>query len=235
MIFVLNLKFKFLFLGMQKLMFSISLLALFVFPAIVQGQTSFGIRGGYSISSMSYRYSAGRPAVRTNGISAPTFAFVMEHFAGKNAGIQIEVQYLTLGFSQTDTVLTGTNRTELNYLKVPVLSNFYAGKGGRFHIKIGPHFGYLLNATDVSRSFEGPTFLPTYGSPGDDPRRFMYGLTAGAGLSKLFGKSTIEGDLRFSYEFGRPETQDRIFDMNSSNIEFTLTYLFQALKSKAQN
>lgn len=235
MIFVHNLKIKFLFLGMQKFIISITLLAFLVFPELVQGQTSFGIRGGYSVSSMSYRYSPSRPTVRTSGISAPTFAFVMEHFAGKNAGIQVEIQYLTLGFSQTDTVLTGTNRTELNYLKVPVLSNFYAGKGGRFHIKIGPHFGYLLNATDISRDFEGSTFLPTYGSHGDDPRKFMYGLTAGAGLSKLFGKSTIEGDVRFSYELGRPETQDRIFDMNSTNIEFTLTYLFQALKSKAQN
>lgn len=219
---------------MQKLIFTISIIALLSLPIMVKGQTSFGIRGGYSVSSMSYRYSAGRPAVRTGGISAPTFAFVMEHFAGKNAGIQIEIQYLTLGFTQTDTLLVGTNQTELNYLKMPILSNFYAGKGGRFHIKIGPHFGYLLNATDVQRDFEGPLFLPTYGTPEDNPRKFMYGLTAGAGLSKLFGKSTLEADLRFSYEFGRPETLDRIFDMNSTNIELTLTYLFRVAKLKTQ-
>ncbi|MCS4433856.1 PorT family protein [Aquiflexum gelatinilyticum] len=219
---------------MQKLIFTISIIALLSLPILVNGQTSFGIRGGYSVSSMSYRYSAGRPAVRTGGISAPTFAFVMEHFAGKNAGIQIEIQYLTLGYIQTDTLLVGTNQTELNYLKMPVLSNFYAGKGGRFHIKIGPHFGYLLNATDVQRDFEGPLFLPTYGMPEDNPRKFMYGLTAGAGLSKLFGKSTLEADLRFSYEFGRPETLDRIFDMNSTNIELTLTYLFRVAKLKTQ-
>jgi len=227
--------FKHLFLEMQKLIFYIAVFALLALPVLVQGQTSFGIRGGYSVSSLSYRTGAGRPPTRTNGISAPTFAFVMEHFAGKNAGIQIEVQYLTLGYSQTDTVFAGTNRTELDYLKMPVLSNFYAGRGGRFHIKIGPHFGYLLNATDVQRDFDGNNFLPTYGGPGDNPRKFMYGLTGGAGLSKLFGKSTLEGDLRFSYEFGRPETLDRIFEINSTNIEFTLTYLFQALKSKTQN
>ncbi|MCH6198587.1 PorT family protein [Aquiflexum sp. LQ15W] len=220
---------------MQKLIFYIAVFAFLALPILVQGQTSFGIRGGYSVSSLSYRTGAGRPPTRTSGISAPTFAFVMEHFAGKNAGIQIEIQYLTLGYSQTDTVFAGTNRTELDYLKMPVLSNFYAGRGGRFHIKIGPHFGYLLNATDVQRDFDGNNFLPTYGGPGDNPRKFMYGLTAGAGLSKLFGKSTLEGDLRFSYEFGRPETLDRIFEINSTNIEFTLTYLFQALKSKTQN
>jgi hypothetical protein len=220
---------------MCKSIVALAVAFLLLSPEFCYGQTSFGIRGGYSVSSMAYRSTPSRPQVQTAGISAPTFAFVMEHFASKNAGIQIEIQYLTLGYTQTDTVLTGTNKTELTYLKMPVLSNFYVGKGGRFHIKIGPHFGYLLEATDVSRNFEGPLFLPTYGNPEDDPRKFMYGLTAGAGLSKLFGKSTIEGDLRFSYEFGRPETQDRIFDMNSTNIEFTLTYLFRALKSKAQN
>lgn len=220
---------------MQKFIFSLAVSVFLSLPAFVQGQTSFGIRGGYSVSSMTYRATPSSPQTRTSGISAPTFAFVMEHFAGKNAGIQIEVQYLTLGFTQTDTVLVGTNRTELDYLKMPVLSNFYAGKGGRFHIKIGPHFGYLLNATDVQRDFDGDKFLPTYGGQGDNPRKFMYGLTGGAGLSTLFGKSTLEGDLRLSYEFGRPETQDRIFDMTSTNIELTITYLFQALKSKSQN
>jgi hypothetical protein len=198
-------------------------------------QTSFGIRGGYSSSNITYRYEAGRPPVRTSGITAPTFAFVLEHFTNKNAGVQIELQYLKLGFTQEDELTLAVNQSEWEYLKVPFLSNFYAGRGGRFHIKLGPHFGYLLNATDIQRNFEGPTVLPTYGGPSDDPRKFMYGLTGGAGLSKLFGKSTLEGDVRFSYEFGRPEGQDRIFDMNSTNIEITLTYLFQVAKTKLQN
>lgn len=198
-------------------------------------QTSFGIRGGYSSSNITYRYEAGRPPIRTSGITAPTFAFVVEHFSNKNAGIQIELQYLKLGFTQEDELTMAVNQSEWEYLKVPFLSNFYAGRGGRFHIKLGPHFGYLLNATDIQRNFEGITVLPTYGGPSDDPRRFMYGLTGGAGLSKLFGKSTLEGDVRFSYEFGRPEGQDRIFDMNSTNIEVTLTYLFQVAKTKLQN
>ncbi|SMD42664.1 Outer membrane protein beta-barrel domain-containing protein [Aquiflexum balticum DSM 16537] len=196
-------------------------------------QTSFGIRGGYSISRMSYLYELGRPSIRTSGIAAPTFSFVFEHFNNKNAGVQIELQYLTLGYTQ-ESDLGETNQTELEYLKIPFLANFYAGKSGRFHIKIGPHIGYMINATDVLREFEDPTNLPTYGGANDDPNRFMYGLTGGAGLSKLFGKSTLEGDVRFSYEFGRPEGQDRIFDMNSTNIEITLTYLFQVAKTKLQ-
>lgn len=195
-------------------------------------QTSFGVRGGYSSSNITYRYAPGRPPVRTPGITAPTFAFVLEHFANKNAGVQLELQYIKLGYTQEDELSQAINQTELEYLKVPILSNFYAGRGGRFHVKLGPHFGYLMNATDTQRNFEGPTVMPTYGGALDSPRKFMYGLTAGAGLSKLFGKSTLEGDVRFSYEFGRPETQDRIFDMNSTNIEITLTYLFQVAKTK---
>ncbi|WP_373495285.1 outer membrane beta-barrel protein [Aquiflexum sp.] len=210
-------------------------LILMGFSEASEAQTSFGIRGGYSSSNITYRHAPGRPPIRTSGITAPTFAFVLEHFGNKNAGIQIELQYLKLGYTQEDELTLAVNQSEWDYLKVPFLSNFYAGRGGRFHIKLGPHFGYLMNATDTQRNFEGPTIMPTYGGLQDDPRKFLYGLTAGAGLSKLFGKSTLAGDVRFSYEFGRPEKQDRIFDMNSTNIEITLTYLFQVAKSKFQN
>jgi hypothetical protein len=214
---------------------SIFLLSILMILALgnTSAQTSFGIRGGYSISRMSYLYELGRPAIRTSGIASPTFSFVFEHFNNKNAGVQIELQYLTLGYTQ-ESDEGEINQTEWEYLKTPFLANFYAGKSGRFHIKIGPHIGYMINATDVLREFEDPTNLPTYGGANDDPNRFMYGLTGGAGLSKLFGKSTLEGDVRFSYEFGRPEGQDRIFDMNSTNIEITLTYLFQVAKTKLQ-
>jgi hypothetical protein len=218
---------------MQKIVAVFVSLLLFV-SAESWAQTSIGIRGGISSSTLRYRYSAGRAEVRTGGITAPTFALVIEHFASKNAGIQVEFQKITLGYTQSND-MGKTNISEWDYLKMPVLANFYAGKSGRFHIKIGPHVGHMLQARDVQREFVGDeTDLPTYGGPSDNPNRFMYGITAGAGLSKLFGKSTLEGDFRFSYEFGRPETQDRIFDMNSTNIEITLTYMFQFLKRKNQ-
>lgn len=60
----------------------------------------------------------------------------------------------------------------------------------------------------------------------------MYGMTAGAGISKLFGKSTISGEVRFAYDFTNPEAQDRIYDMNSTNLEFTLAYLFRIREPK---
>ena len=87
----------------------------------------------------------------------------------------------------------------------------------------------MLDAEDVSRQFEGanPTEIPTYGGSDDAPNKFMYGITAGAGISKLFGKSTISGEVRFAYDFTNPESQDRVFDMNSTNLEFTLAYLFR--------
>ena len=77
---------------------------------------------------------------------------------------------------------------------------------------------------------EGVLVIPTYGQPGDDPNRIMYGLTGGVGLSKLFGRHTVQAEARFSYEFGRPESQDRIFDLNFTQLEFTLAYLFMVIK-----
>lgn len=192
-------------------------------------QTSVGIRGGLSQSSVSYRPQIASLSYKVPGVSAPTYSVVVEQFFAKNAGAQIEFQWLTTGFTGTDTLNTG-NETRFDYIKVPLLSNFYLGNSGRFHIKMGPHFGYLLGAKDVTRVNEGDLLIPTYGQPGDDPKKFMYGLTAGVGLSKLFGKSTIQAEVRYSYEFGRPESQNRIFEINFTNIEFTLSYLFRVLK-----
>ncbi|SIS64824.1 porin family protein [Belliella pelovolcani] len=200
----------------------------------VYAQTSVGFRGGYSVSNYSYRFTPGARTTRSPGITAPTYSFVIEQFLAKNAGAQIELQYIQLGYTQRDT-LDRTNQTRLDYLKVPFMSNFYFGNKGRFHIKLGTHFGYLLNASDTQREYEASGLLPTYGGVEDSPRRLLYGLSAGAGLSKLFGKSTLAGEVRFSYDFSRPETQDRIFDMTSTNLEFTLSYLFQIIKPKWQN
>ncbi|AFL83872.1 hypothetical protein Belba_1240 [Belliella baltica DSM 15883] len=196
-------------------------------------QTSIGFRGGYSSSNYSYRFRPGSPVTRTGGITAPTYSLVIEQFLAKNAGAQIEIQYLQLGYTQRDT-LDQTNQTTFEFIKVPFMSNFYFGNKGRFHIKIGTHFGYMLNAADPIREYETPGVLPTYGGIEDRPRKFLYGLSAGAGLSKLFGKSTLAGEVRFSYDFNRPETQNRVFDMTSTNLEFTLSYLFQIIKPKWQ-
>ncbi|MEX2593063.1 MAG: outer membrane beta-barrel protein [Anditalea sp.] len=210
----------------RTLLFLFLLLLIFV---DIKAQTSVGIRGGLSKSSMSYRPHIASVTYSVPGVSTNTYSLVVEQFFAKNAGAQIEFQSLIIGYIGTDTLNTG-NETRFEYIKIPLLSNFYFGNSGRFHIKMGPHFGYLLNVKDVTRVIEGELLIPTYGQPGDDPKTFMYGLTAGVGISKLFGKSTIQGEVRFSYEFGRPESRNRIFDISSTNLEFTLAYLFQVFK-----
>lgn len=204
-------------------------LLLFLSFSALEAQTSIGLRGGISQSSLSYRPEIASFSYRVPGVTTPTYSLVIEQFFAKNAGAQIEFQYLTTGYTGTDTLNTG-NETRFDYLKIPFLSNFYLGNSGRFHIKMGPHFGYLLRAKDVARVLEGDLVIPTYGQEGDEPRKLMYGLTAGVGISKLFGKSTIQGEVRYSYEFGRPEGQNRIFDINFTHLEFTLAYLFQVIK-----
>lgn len=191
-------------------------------------QLSVGIRGGYTLSSYSYQPTASQRSLSLDGIGSPTFAFVVEYFNAKNAGVELNVQHITLGFRQINDE-NEVNQTELTYLKLPFLASFFAGRSGRFQIKVGPHLGYLLEAKDVTREFSGGNFpeMPTYGQPGDDPNKLMYGLTAGAGISKLFGKSTLSGEARFSFDFTNPESQDRVFDVRSTNLEFTLAYLFR--------
>ncbi len=208
-------------------------MTLLALPIAASAQLSVGIRGGYATSSYSYQATASNRSTTVDGIGAPTFAFVVEYFNSKNAGVELNIQQLTLGFRQAngDGEL---NQSELTYLKTPFLASFFAGRSGRFQIKFGPHLGYLLQAEDLTREYSGatPPELPTYGGEGDDPNKFMYGITAGAGISKLFGKSTISGEVRFAYDFTNPESQDRVFDMRSTNLEFTLAYLFRIKERK---
>jgi hypothetical protein len=202
-------------------------------------QTSVGIRGGYSTSSYTYQSTPGSRSSSVPGIGRPTFALVFEYFTAKNAGIEANIQYLSIGFAEEngedDPILI--NETEFNYLKMPLLSSFFIGKSGRFQIKIGPHFGYLLNANDLRREYENSNSgsLPTYGGEDDQPKKLMYGITAGAGISKLFGKSTLAGEVRFAYDFTNPEDLERVFEITSTNLEFTLAYLFQIKKLKQKD
>ncbi|MBN3580973.1 PorT family protein [Algoriphagus aestuarii] len=203
----------------------------------LSAQTSVGIRGGYTTSSFSYIPALNIRSISVDGLSAPTFAFVLEHFNAKNAGVELNIQYLSTGFRQSIEDTEGGilyNETQLDYMKIPLLASFYAGRSGRFQIKFGPHLGYLLSADDVIREFSesSPPEIPTYGGPDDNPKRLMYGLTAGAGISKLFGKSTLAGEVRFGYDFTNPESQERIFDLNFTTLEFTLAYLFRIRESK---
>ncbi|MEX0883844.1 MAG: porin family protein [Cyclobacteriaceae bacterium] len=192
----------------------------------LRAQTSVGFRGGFTQSSATYRVTLGSFPRDVTGITAPTYSLVIEQFFEKNAGAQIEFQMMTTGYAGTDTINTG-NETRFDYLKIPILSNFYLGNSGRFHIKLGPHIGYLFNAREITRFSEGTLVIPTYGGPADNPRKLMYGLTGGVGVSKFFGNHTFQAEARYSYEFGRPESQDRIFDINFTQLEFTLSYLFR--------
>lgn len=205
----------------------------------LNAQTSIGIKGGYTTSSFSYIPALNIRSQSVEGLSAPTFAFVFEHFNAKNAGIEVNIQYLSTGFNQNITDEEGvlfTNETELNYLKLPMLASFFVGRSGRFQIKFGPHLGYLLSAKDVTREIIDSTIpeIPTYGGSDDNPKRLMYGLSAGAGISKLFGKSTISGEVRFGYDFTNPESQERIFDLNFTTLEFSLAYLFRIKEGKVE-
>lgn len=202
-------------------------------------QSSIGIRGGYATSAYTYRPASNIRNEGVSGMRAPTFSLVLEHFTAKNAGLEANFQWIRTGFRQVneDDSLLPENHTEFDYLKIPVLASFYAGKSGRFQIKFGPHVGYLMSARDVRREFSGASIpeIPTYGGAEDKPRRFMYGLNAGAGVSKLLGKSTLGAEIRLSYDFTNPESQGRIFDMNFTTIEMGLTYLFRVREEKKED
>jgi hypothetical protein len=211
----------------------LALVLIFGCSELVFGQVQVGLSYGNATSSMKYIPRAGRPAERTPGISTPTYSFFIEHFANKNAGARLEFQKLMMGYTQSDT-LGRTNQSQFEYLKIPLMANFQMGNSGKFHVKLGTHVGYMLSVEDTQRDFEGLALLPTYGGPEDNPSRLLYGILAGVGVSKSWGAHTIAGDARYSYDFNRIEQKERIFDMNTSLLEFSVSYIVRISKGKWQ-
>jgi hypothetical protein len=85
-------------------------------------QTSIGLRGGFGSSSITYQPVPSSRRIDVPGISAPTFAFVIEHFSAKNAGVELNIQYLSLGFRQENkNDPEQINETQFEYLKIPIL------------------------------------------------------------------------------------------------------------------
>jgi hypothetical protein len=143
---------------MLKTFIVVTLLAL---PMAAFAQLSVGVRGGYATSSYSYQATASNRSTSVDGIGTPTFALVVEYFNSKNAGIELNLQQLTLGFRQVNGE-DELNQTDLTYLKMPLLASTVRHLGCFYSVwNAAPtHYGKVADLSDlfgVSRTM--PRFI----------------------------------------------------------------------------
>lgn len=113
--------------------------AIFLMFTAKAQNTYFGVKGGLNASSL--HYDDNRSSDTKIGFNVGAFAHI---HASNTWAIQPEVIYSLEGAKST---LTGSNNkqtTDLNYINVPILLQYFFDNG--FRLEGGPQIGFLLSA-----------------------------------------------------------------------------------------
>ena len=191
----------------------------------IQAQTTFGIRGGVNLASVSisddgedFSYD------RTVGI---TIAMLAEMGMSESFSIQPELHYIQKGFGVDIDFLgyTISNEAKLNYLELPIHAKYKFGSGGvGGYLLAGPTLGYALSGT-VESCENGICDKESIEFDEDDGfKRFEIGMSIGAGVTI---NQNIIIDVRYTMGLTNLN-EDDFDDIKASNngIQIGVGYMF---------
>lgn len=203
---------------------------------------SVGATGGYTLNTMSFY-----PGIRQRMKGSPMFGFATRFICEKYftciAGVQAEVNYTNLGWTENiDDNSGNTFSRDIHFIQVPLLMQMGWGrevKGFKFVFMAGPQFGIALGSTDHRGGGEWDIsnrpghVVYQYDHPID--RNFEYGIAAGLGVefSSIAGHFILEG--RYYYGLGDIyDNSKKGYFGRSANMTIyaKLTYLFDIIKTK---
>lgn len=183
----------------------------------------FGVKGGLNYSSMGFKPGVSqelKPGIYLGG--------VYNYQAQKAAGVQIEFMYIQYGWVETFSDQSMYYNRDINYLEMPILSNFVLGKRkthGKF--QLGPKLSYVLsdqentNITDAGRVY--------YGWEIKD--KMEVGVAIGASISRAFTFGELQLDTRFNISLSNvfdPTDDFELEGAKNRSLSVGLTYWFDA-------
>jgi hypothetical protein len=153
---------------------------------------TFGTNQGISFSSINFYPNVVQQQLMGyyGGVSA---GYISE----KHWGLLAELNYSQRGWKEKNDA--GYYERHLNYVEMPFLTHFYAGKGFRWILNFGPKIGYLMseatktNLTDLSTNKEFT--LPV-------THKFDYGICVGSGFELYSKAMSYTLEARYSYGLG---------------------------------
>jgi len=184
----------------------------------------FAVKGGINSSSVNFK-----PGVPQN----PTYGIVLggsySYMAEPAAGVLIELLYVQSGWDELSLTPELYYRRSLNYLELPILSNFVIGRK-EYHLKfqLGPKISYLLN-DEESTSIPEDQWRYYYGKEIED--RLELGLAVGGSFSRIFSFGEIQIDGRYNTNFSNLWRATEDFVLINSQVKgfsLTLYYWFDA-------
>ncbi len=184
----------------------------------------FGIKGGINYSSVLFKPGVSQE-LKPGIILGVTYNFM----AQPAAGVLIEFLYAQYGWIETFHDPELYYNRSMNYLEMPLLSNFVFGKR-KTHVKfqLGPRFSYLLNEEENTNIPEDEERI-YYGKEIDD--KFEIGLAFGGSFSHLFSFGELQLDARFNATLSNLFDATADFELqNSKNqaIALSVYYWFDA-------
>ncbi len=203
------------------------------FPLLVQAQndfvseTYFGIKMGGNNSRL-----LSRPNIKQDLNNGLTGGIVFKHISQKSMGIQIELNYVQAGWTET---LDGENAytRHLNYIQLPFMSHLSLGNRTKFVFNLGPYVSYLLSENEDIYLAEGSNEEAYYGKEADGKGDFGLCVGLGVGQHTAIGLFQLEG--RISSSLTDVFTSNPISGFSSSkilNAEISLYYLLDLKKKK---
>ncbi len=165
-------------------------------------QTYVGVKGGYTMSDISFT-----PFQNTKTLFADGFDYgvVFRHFNLKHFGFQAELYKVNRGYRKPIDVaeLGDTLYKRVNtYMELPMFMQVrFRLKQLAFHLNVGPYIAYLIEASEGDNSTSDYMMSKISLNTLRD-NRLDYGLLGGVGLNVDFKWGTIYAEGRFGYGFG---------------------------------
>lgn len=180
-----------------------ALLFAFAFLTLMgYGQTYFGVKGGYTISDMSFIPFQNTRKLFADGID---YGVVFKYFNLKYFGFQAEVYKVNRGYRKPIDIaeLGDTLYKRVNtYLEIPMFMQIrFNLKLVTIHLNAGPYIAYLLEAHEGDNS-SGDYQMNKIPINILRDNRIDFGLLGGVGLSRDFKWGTLYAEGRAGYGYG---------------------------------
>ena len=183
-------------------------LLLLLLPFIGFSQTYFGIKAGYTISTVSF--NPDNKSVLLPG-EPLELGVVVKFYDTKYVGFQGELYYTNRGYKAPYKEIWNIKRVN-NYIELPVFIQFNINLSVvKMHFQAGPYAAYLISSKEGYDSTGSWKMNDVKFNILRD-NRFDYGLLGGLGLSHEFSWGVIQADVRIGYGFAD------LFDYTYTNM-----------------
>lgn len=168
-----------------------------ILPIFGFSQTYFGIKGGYTFSTVSFLPDNKSVLILGEPLE---LGVVVKYYDTKYVGFQGELYYTNRGYKAPYKEVWNIKRVN-NYIEMPIFIQFNLNLSlVKLHFQAGPYAAFLLSSKE-GYDTTGVWIMNNLKYDIRQDNGFDYGLLGGIGLSHEFSWGVIQADVRVGYGF----------------------------------